>query len=197
MTCPYAKNIKGTIAYCDLLKKKVSTLRFPCKGNYKRCPIYARYTARKRAAPAPPIAEESVITERKPEAKVEKKAKLLLKPSDALCDSLILASLLTSGKAEDRFRGTLSELVDKLEKEKLESDQLYFIIGTIESYSFRAVFRNKTLTYMFEKSGATICGDEAKALFAELKNTIVDAIVYVIKLEEIPLWKETILKELE
>ena len=49
MACPYAKYIKGAVAYCILLNKKVSTMRYPCKGNYRRCPVYIRRGQRQAA----------------------------------------------------------------------------------------------------------------------------------------------------
>ncbi len=197
MACPYAKNLKGTIAYCELIRKKVSTLRFPCKGNYRRCPIYARYTARKREVPAPqPRVEAPVEKTVAAEAEPVKRG-IRIKPSEVLCDSLILAALLTSGSASETFRATLSELVKWLETEKGESESLNFLVGTIDSYSFRGLYRKLTLTYMFEQSGRPYCGEEASKLFEKLKDSTLDIIIYTIDWESIPLWKETIIKELE
>ena len=197
MACPYAKNIKGTIAYCELIRKKVSTLRFPCKGNYKRCPIYARYTARRHEAPAPqPRVEAPAKKTVEAEAQPVKRG-IKIKPSEALCDSLILAALLTSGSASETFRGTLNDLIKWLESEKGESESLNFLVGTIDSYSFRGLYRKMTLTYMFEKSGKPYCGDEASELFDKLKDSTLDIMIYTIEWESIPLWKETIIKELE
>ncbi len=197
MACPYAKSIKGTIAYCELIRKKVSTLRFPCKGNYKRCPIYARYTARRREAPAPRPSVETP-TEKTIEAEAQPaKQGIRVKPSEALCDSLILAALLTSGSASETFRGTLSDLVKWLENEKGESDYLNFLVGTVDTYSFRGLYRKLTLTYMFEKSGKQYCGEEASKLFFQLSSSSIDIMIYNIEWESIPLWKDLILKELE
>ena len=50
MACPHAKTIKGAVAYCSIIKKKVSTLKFPCKGDYRRCPIYVRAKPQVEAA---------------------------------------------------------------------------------------------------------------------------------------------------
>ena len=70
MVCPYAKNIRGLVVYCEAARKKVSSLRYPCKGDYKKCPIYrrAQRAARreeKRAAkpekPAPPRPVEAPV----------------------------------------------------------------------------------------------------------------------------------------
>ncbi len=49
MVCPYAKNIRGAVAYCELLGGKVSTLKYPCKGRYQRCPIYRARAPRQAA----------------------------------------------------------------------------------------------------------------------------------------------------
>ncbi len=63
MACPHAKTIKGAVAYCGIVKKKVSTLKFPCKGDYRRCPIYVRAkpqvgTAEESEPSQPPKAEK-------------------------------------------------------------------------------------------------------------------------------------------
>ena len=71
MACPHAKTIKGAVAYCNVVKKKVSTLKFPCKGDYRRCPIYVR--------------AQQVEAERKPaqEARHEAKQAETTKPVEA------------------------------------------------------------------------------------------------------------------
>lgn len=67
MVCPYAEWVKGTVAKCMLLNKKVSILRYPCKGNYRRCPVYIRRAPRREAEaqPAQPT-ETAEITVEKP-----------------------------------------------------------------------------------------------------------------------------------
>ncbi len=74
MACPYARDIKGAVAYCSLLGKKVSTLRYPCKGRYQRCPVYRARAPRETIEvpqPPPPIRPEEKprAEEAKPEAK--------------------------------------------------------------------------------------------------------------------------------
>lgn len=96
MVCPYAEQIKGTIAKCSLLNKKVSTMRYPCKGNYRRCPVYIRrvvqrelpkpveeITPKQEAPPTP--APPPTPRVKKPEApahRVEKQPIKVERPSD-------------------------------------------------------------------------------------------------------------------
>lgn len=96
MACPYAEQIKGTIAKCSLLNKKVSTMRYPCKGNYRRCPVYIRRgvqrelpkpveeTTPKQEAPPTP-APPPTPRVKKPEApapRVEKQPVKVERPSE-------------------------------------------------------------------------------------------------------------------
>jgi len=47
--CPHAKRVKGTIVYCELAGRKVSSLKYPCKGRYQACPIYRARAGRRPA----------------------------------------------------------------------------------------------------------------------------------------------------
>ncbi len=222
MPCPYAKEIRGTTAYCTLLKKKVSTLRFPCKGNYKRCPVYIRYGGRARVAPAPRREEKTrpapkqtlpqpttppapqqaqtpVTTQTPPQPAslpAPSPAGANIVPSEALCDSLILAALLTSGRAVETYRGPLRGLLDYLNK-KVPSDKLIFVIGPVGEHSFRGLYFNGKLSFAFEKSGTPVCGAEAERVLKEHGDDSIDAIIYEVAWEMIPLWKDLIMKELQ
>ncbi len=216
MACPYAKNIRGTVAYCSLLGKKVSTLRFPCKGNYKRCPIYIRYSGRQRAperrakpqtpppetvqtpqprketpAQAPQIEASTArtVAEERPASTGN------IKPSEVLCDSLILAALLASGTLVDRYNGDFAGLLSTLNA-KHAGGELIFIVGHLGSYSLRALYRSGKLVYAFESNGVTICGADAEKLLEDNINMPLDAILYKVEWENIPLWRDTIVKEL-
>ncbi len=72
--CPYAKGVKGTIVYCELAGRKVSSLKYPCKGRYQACPIYraraGRRTARRVAEEKPQPAER--VEEARPSAAEER-----------------------------------------------------------------------------------------------------------------------------
>ncbi len=71
MACPYAKSIRGLVVYCAAINKKVSSLRYPCKGDYTRCPIYRRAIrakARAEATRKPEKAEKPVVVVERAEA---------------------------------------------------------------------------------------------------------------------------------
>ena len=215
MVCPYAKQIRGTIALCSLINRKVSTLRYPCKGNYRRCPIYNRYAAAREtlpseateAKPAKEIAslgearQQTVKEKVAPEAapsRIEVKAKSwkdLFKPSEALCDSLILASLTVSGKAVGIYRGSLSGLVKDIQK-YLKEGEFLLVVGDIGGYRARILFMGELARFAFEKDGNPICGEDASKVLEEVAESTIDAVVYSVRLEDIPLWKDRILKEL-
>ncbi len=209
MACPYAKKIRGTIAFCTLLNRKVSTLRYPCKGNYRRCPIYIRYQARaaapqgpapEPAPPAPQTAPTAPPAQPAP-APAEEKAPTgpgggVVRPSKSLCDSLILAALITSGVAVDRFRGSLASLIEALQDKTRGNDKLLFFVGQTGDVSVRMLAHKGNVVYAFEKELSPICGNEASSLLEQRRNETVDGIIYEIKWEDIPLWKETIQSEL-
>ncbi len=80
MACPHAKTIKGAVAYCNVVKKKVSTLKFPCKGDYRRCPIYVR--ARQQIEVERELTQET-RQQTKPPEPATKPAETQPKPSEA------------------------------------------------------------------------------------------------------------------
>jgi len=41
--CPYGEK-KGFAVYCKVLRKKVSPLKYPCMGDYTKCPHYREAT---------------------------------------------------------------------------------------------------------------------------------------------------------
>lgn len=225
MACPYAEQIKGTIAKCSLLNRKVSTMRYPCKGNYRRCPVYIRRAAQRETVrealpeqPAKPKVEErppapvapSIQEERESprveervekvearrEAEVTRPVANVFKPSKALCDSLVLASLTVSSKAEGIYRGPLSGLVNEL-KNRLTDDIILFVVGDYRDYKIRLLFKGGTARYSLEKGGNPICGDDAEKILEEIGlNEKLDGVIYSVKLSDIPLWKDQILGEL-
>ncbi len=224
MVCPYAKQIRGSIAFCQLIRKKVSTLRYPCKGNYKRCPIYLRYGARAAAAPGPrpeerPRAEakppgeavKPVEREERPTAPVKaEEAKReqvstapparggkpgVLRPSKALCDSLVLAGLTVAAKPLGIARGRLEDVVENA-RQYLDKESFVFILGDIAGYRMRILFAGNIATYSFEKAGMTICGGEAEKVLEKVRGEEFNGIYYKVKLEDVPLWKDSILEEL-
>ncbi len=230
MACPYAEQIKGTIAKCSLLNKKVSTMRYPCKGNYRRCPVYIRRGGQrevpkpveattpkqeshptptplptprveKTEAPAPRVDKQPLKVERPSEEPVEmikpkETPTVSFKPSKSLCDSLILASLTVSSKAEGIYRGPLNGLLDQL-RNHLADDTILLVVGDYDEYKMRLLFKGKTARYSLEKGGQPICGDEAEKLLEKLGlEKKLDGVIYSVKLSDIPLWKDQILKEL-
>lgn len=225
MPCPYAEEIKGTIAKCRLLNKKVSTMRYPCTGNYKRCPVYIRMGGEAAGAPpvereAPPLQVESVEAPAKPpEARAEAPPTppptpampaepvvsgevkgvqaRVFEASRSLCDSLILASLTVSSRAVGIYRGPLRDAAEKL-KGHLEAGSILFIVGDYEGYRVRLLYGGQTARYSFEKGGVAVCGEEAKRILEELGlEATLDGIVYAVRLSEIPLWRDQILGELK
>lgn len=66
--CPYAKGVKGTIVHCELAGRKVSSLKYPCKGRYQACPIY-----RARAPTAPAAQKEEEAQQGQTEVQTEAK----------------------------------------------------------------------------------------------------------------------------
>ncbi len=224
MVCPYAKQIRGSIAFCQLIRKKVSTLRYPCKGNYKRCPIYLRYGARAAAAPRP-RPEEKPKAEAKPSVEAVKPAEReekpivpvrveeakpepvpttppargggpsVLRPSEALCDSLVLAGLTVAAKPLGIARGRLEDVVENA-RQYLDKESFVFILGDIAGYRMRILFAGNHATYSFEKAGMPICGGEAEKVLEKVKGEEFNGIYYRVKLEDVPLWKDSILKEL-
>ncbi len=73
MVCPYAKSIKGVIVECAAAGRKVSALRYPCRGRYQNCPIYRKAKERERAAAARSQGQARVEAE-KPKAPAEQSA---------------------------------------------------------------------------------------------------------------------------
>ncbi len=215
MVCPYAKQIRGSIAICTLINRKVSTLRYPCKGNYRRCPIYLRYAARTVEAPRRVEREEIVKPgERAPPARVERveekpptispggearpiptRERGVFRPSESLCDSLILASLTVASKPIGIARGKISDLVERA-REHVREESIVFILGDIGGYRMRLLYMGTLATYSFEKEGRAFCGEEAEKIFNSVKDEEFDGIYYTVKLSDIPLWRESILKEL-
>lgn len=80
MACPHAKTIKGAVAYCNVVKKKVSTLKFPCKGDYRRCPIYVRARQQIEVEREP---TQETRQQAKPQEPATKPAEEPLKPAEA------------------------------------------------------------------------------------------------------------------
>ncbi|MCE4620397.1 MAG: hypothetical protein F7C33_05165 [Desulfurococcales archaeon] len=225
MVCPYAKQIRGSIAFCQLIRKKVSTLRYPCKGNYKRCPIYLRYGARaappprprpeerpraeakppeeavkptvREERPAPPIKAEEAKREPAPTAPPSTRSggPGVLKPSEALCDSLVLAGLTVAAKPLGIARGKLEDVVENA-RQYLDKESFVFILGDIAGYRMRILFAGNHATYSFEKAGTPICGSEAEQILGKVRGEEFNGIYYRVKLEDVPLWRDSILKEL-
>jgi hypothetical protein len=202
VVCPYAKNIRGTIAFCTLINKKVSTLRFPCKGNYTRCPIYQRYAtaaapAPSPGAPQPPSVEKEEKARAAPPTPPPRKAGPVARPSEALCDSLVLAALITSGSAEDRYRDSVNGLLDYLKRKYSGTDKLVFVVGSLaDGTTMRLLAWKGKLVYSFERDGTPICGEDSEKLFKEVGSSSIDAIIYSVEWENIPLWGDLIRKEL-
>ncbi len=211
MACPYAKYIKGTIAYCTLLDKKVSTLRYPCKGNYRRCPIYvrragraprprqeqaARREAEAQAREAPSRAsQQAPAPAPAPRPAPAAAAPGEVRPSEALCDSLVLASLIAGSRALATYRGPLSGLLAEASRHVGEGGFL-FIVGRVAGYQVRLLYAGKTATYAFEKDLQPVCGDDARGLWERLRGENVDAVIYSVEWERVPLWREQIAREL-
>ncbi len=230
MACPYAKYIKGAVAFCTLLNKKVSTMRYPCKGNYRRCPVYLRRGQRQApparpreeaapqppARPAPETPQQPAQQARPPEpARVEEPAPApaprpaqspgsvgaarppsALRPSEALCDSLVLASLLAASEGVGKYVGPLIDLFPEAGK-YTGGEGFVFAVGRVAGYSIRILYAGRVATYAFEKDLQPICGDEAEALLKKLLNEKVDAIVYRVDWDRVPLWRDRIKEELE
>ncbi len=219
MACPYAKKIRGTIAYCSLINKKVSTLRYPCKGNYKRCPIYIRYRARAapaapreqappqpppQAPPAPAKTPPAPTAPARPPAPqpsrpqpqpAPSRGAVTVKPSKSLCDSLILAALITTARALDRYAGDTKGLVEELISRTQGKSLLLFFIGQSDGVSIRMLAHAGRVVYAFERGGSPVCGNDAEALYREVLTRRVDGIIYEIRWEDIPLWRETVQSE--
>jgi len=226
LACPYAKTIRGTVAHCSIVNKKVSTLRYPCKGNYKRCPIYIRYSSRaaktkqpaRQEAPAAQPAPQQPATPTIPEQPstptpapveaqptpaitptsigVEAPKRGGMKPSKALCDTLILASLLAGAKSLGVYRGPLSGVKERIEEIELKKGTFVFVTGDIDGYKFRALYAGDTITFALFRGGSPVCGEEAERLLQELADKKLDANVYEVYWEKIPLWRDKIRMEI-
>ena len=224
MACPYAKYIKGTIAYCTLLNKKVSTLRYPCKGNYRRCPIYVRRARRQREAPRQEQAQPQVearqaqqpATPPSPQAEAPRlepakpapqpaspqaqpgavRVPSAVEPSEALCDSLVLASLIAASNAVATYRGPLRNLIIEASK-YLGGEGFLFIVGRLQGgLNVRMLYAGRIATFAFERQLQPVCGEEAVHLLSQLAGEQVDAVIYRVDWNSIPLWKDRIAKEL-
>ena len=93
MACPYARDIRGAVAYCSLLGRKVSTLRYPCKGRYQRCPVYRARAPREAVEaiqpPPPPKAPEEKPTaeEARPVEARREEASEIQAPSESVVEA--------------------------------------------------------------------------------------------------------------
>lgn len=221
MACPYAEQIKGTIAKCTLLNRKVSTMRYPCKGNFRRCPVYIRRGVQREApietAQVPRVEEK--VEERAPSTG-EKQARLetptprisdrtkpreaeetditkQFEPSKSLCDSLVLASLTVTAEAKGIYKGVLRQLPEKL-KEYLSPDVIVLVVGDYNGYRMRVLFKGRKVRYSLEKGGEPLCGDRARSILNELGlGGRLEGVVYTVKLTDIPLWRDQITGELK
>jgi len=207
VACPYAKKIRGTVAFCSIINKKVSTLRYPCRGNYKRCPIYVRYRARAAAPSAAPAEETPQAQPAQPSQAPAKRTPApaaptpapaggpSVKPSKSLCDSLILAALITSARATDRFTGPLRDAVRVLADKTRGNNKLLFFVGQVGGMSVRMLAHKGVVVYAFERGGSPLCESSAAEAFEQNSEARVDGILYEIKWEDIPLWRDSIIKE--
>lgn len=87
--CPYAREVKGTIVVCGLLRRKVSSLKYPCKGKYQACPIYRARAPRLAAAPTRQAEEKpSQAGEASPpqESRVEERAEEAPVPQEGVAE---------------------------------------------------------------------------------------------------------------
>jgi len=213
VACPHAKQIRGTIAYCALLNRKVSTLRYPCKGNYRRCPVYIRHAARARPAETPKPAPQAPPEQQAPPREEPKPAPPAaeaqarpaagegpgrLEPSEALCDSLVLAGLIAVSRRLGSYRGPLRGLLAEASKYLTGKGFLFIVASFPEkgNLQLRLLYAGDKATYAFERDYAGVCGEEASRLFDELAGERVDAIIYLVNWEEIPLHRDRVAREL-
>jgi len=230
VACPHAKQIRGTIAYCALLNRKVSTLRYPCKGNYRRCPVYVRHAARARPAveasehqlqaPAKPATEQVKPVEehaptRQPEPAASSPPRAepapqrapappaeggprVVEPSEALCDSLVLAGLIAVSRRLGTYRGPLRGLLAEASR-YLQGEGFLFIVANFTGrprLQAKLLYAGDKATYAFEQNYSSICGEEARRLFGDLADEEVDAIIYLVRWEEVPLHRDRVAEEL-
>ncbi|MCE4599662.1 MAG: hypothetical protein F7C81_05635 [Desulfurococcales archaeon] len=231
MPCPYAQDVRGAVAYCQLARRKVSTLRFPCKGNYRVCPIYVRLAhiaqagesyQRREQPPARPaqrqVAQETpqqqpaqARVERveqprppeieKPREKVEEEAppKKTVEwgSGEAICDSLILALLISAASTLDVYRGDYQGLVNKLLELDTDPQSFLLLVGTLNGATVRATYKDyKVFSIMAEVEGETLCGGKALEELGSVKERKFDLVIYRVRWDALGGWKEYLLKEL-
>ncbi len=221
MVCPYASRIKGAVAYCTILNKKVSTLRYPCKGNYKRCPIYARRPVKiekEEKVATPSIAEEKPVAipaqprqqptiETVPEtskavAKEESiperpQLRIKLYPGGNICDSILLALLVSVAEAIGVFKGKYNELEEKLLSIGTNG-AFVFAAGKADEYRIRFAYsRNTIFSIMVEVDGTQKCGNEAIEIITPLDRKDFDLVLYSVSWNDLGSWGNELKKDLE
>lgn len=223
MVCPYATNVKGAVAYCTIINKKVSTLKYPCKGNYKRCSIYARRPVKKAGkepqkpkapkAEAPQVQTEKRQEEPKPipvEPKIEARptltpvqqrkeasVKIKWRPGKAICDSLLLAVLVSMAEAVGVVKGTYRDLEGKL-LSLHTNGSFIFIVGRVDKIRVRMVYSSGyVFSMMAEQDGNTICGQDALKLIEPITEKILDLVLYSVSWSSLDKWGDELKKDLE
>ncbi|MCE4605022.1 MAG: hypothetical protein F7C08_00585 [Desulfurococcales archaeon] len=222
MVCPYATNVKGAVAYCTIINKKVSTLKYPCKGNYKRCSIYARRPVKKPAkeiqkpkveappVPAEPrqeetkpiIAEPPKVEPKEPVAPVQQRrevstTKIQWRPGKAICDSLLLAVLVSVAEAVGVVRGSYRDLEGKL-LSLHTNGSFIFIVGRVDKTRVRMVYSSGyVFSMMAEQDGNTICGQDALKQLEPITDRILDLVLYSVSWSSLDKWGDELKKDLE
>ncbi len=223
MVCPHAQDIRGAVAYCRLARRKVSTLRFPCKGNYRACPIYVRLAhiapprefqvqeqeeaPRPGAAPQPaeptatqPQTQPTTVEQARPkEAAEERPAKREVEwgSGEAICDSLILALLISAASTLDIYRGDHQGLTKRLAELDTDPQSFLLLVGSLNGVTLRAAYKDyKVFSIMTEVGGETLCGGRALEKLKPIEKKSFDLVIYRVKWDSLGAWREYLAKEL-
>ncbi len=218
MACPYAANIKGAVAYCKILNKKVSTLKYPCKGNYKRCPVYIR-----RPIEIKPV--QKIQEEVKPEESIEKPVieekpkvtpvvqkpvaqptpsevktvnrNIKWKPGKAICDTLLLTLLVTVSETIGIVKGSYRDLEEKL-LEVGTNGSFVFIVGNIDAFKVKFTYSSKLVfSLMAERDGNQLCGEDALKEIEPLEKRRFDLVLYSVSWSSLGEWGSMLRKDLD
>ena len=215
--------MKGVVAYCNIARKKVSMLKYPCRGNYKRCPIYIRrpISAVERREEKPKIEEvrqakpvlreekPTVIQQSKPVERAEIKpsigresvevveAKITWRPGDALCDSLLMAFMVTIAETIGVIRGDYNMVEEKLIS--IPTDGSFILaVGRVDNSRVRFTYSNKIIfSMMVEKDGVQECGKKALEYIKPVSDKIYDLVLYNISWNSLGGWANQLKKDLD
>ncbi len=191
MVCPHAGQQRGTIIYCNLARRKVSSLRYPCKGNFQLCPIYrahvrevqVRREARVEVETPQPMAarEDATLVEAREAQPVTESVERIKATGSALRDTFVGAQLVLRSEPIGRLRVRFEDLPQVLHS--LVGDGLAFISGGNNEYRFRCLYANGVVfSIVAEGRGVLLTGSDA---IKELRGREFEVRVYKFTLDKL------------